>query len=47
MYSSLSSVNEHLGKAVGVDAYVSKLQPQKLADAVSHFLKHGSTPVAA
>ena len=41
MYSSLSSVNEHLGRAVGVDAYVSKLQPQKLADAVRHFLKGG------
>jgi two-component system chemotaxis response regulator CheV len=47
MYSSLSSVNEHMGKAMGVDAYVSKLQPQKLADAISHYLKHGSQPVPA
>jgi len=39
MYSSLSSVNEHLGRAMGVDAYVSKLQPQKLAEAVTHYLK--------
>lgn len=39
MYSSLSSVNEHLGRAVGVDAYVSKLQPQKLAEAITHHLK--------
>jgi len=42
MYSSLSSVNEYLGRSVGVDSYVSKLQPQKLADAVSHFLKRGT-----
>jgi len=39
MYSSLSSVNEHMGRSVGVDAYVSKLQPQKLADAIGHYLK--------
>jgi two-component system chemotaxis response regulator CheV len=39
MYSSLSSVNEHMGRAVGVEAYVSKLQPQKLADAITHYLK--------
>ncbi len=39
MYSSLSSVNEHMGRAVGVDAYVSKLQPQKLAEAITHHLK--------
>ncbi|MBS4095785.1 MAG: chemotaxis protein CheV [Sulfuricella sp.] len=39
MYSSLSSVNEHMGRAVGVDAYVSKLQPQKLAEAITFHLK--------
>ncbi len=47
MYSSLSSVNEHLGLSVGVDAYVSKLQPQKLADAVSLFLKRENETAAA
>ncbi len=44
MYSSLSSVNEHMGRAVGVEAYVSKLQPQKLADAITHYLKMGESP---
>lgn len=39
MYSSLSSVNEHLGRAMGVDEYVSKLQPHKLAEAVTRHLK--------
>jgi len=38
MYSSLSSVNQHLGRAVGVDEYVSKLQPQKLAEVITRFL---------
>lgn len=42
MYSSLSSVNEHMGRAVGVDAYVSKLQPQKLAEAITHHLKQAT-----
>lgn len=46
MYSSLSSVNEHMGRAVGVDAYVSKLQPQKLADAITHHLQLASTAQA-
>lgn len=41
MYSSLSSVNEHLGHAVGVDRYISKLQPQELANAVRSFLTGG------
>ncbi len=46
MYSSLSSVNEHLGRAVGVDRYVSKLQPQELANAVRSFLtRSAETPV--
>jgi two-component system chemotaxis response regulator CheV len=38
MYSSLSSVNERLGRAMGVDEYVSKLQPHKLAEAVTRHL---------
>ena len=46
MYSSLSSVNEHMGRAVGVEAYVSKLQPQKLADAITHYLKMAESPLA-
>jgi len=39
MYSSLSSVNERFGQSMGVDAYVSKMQPQKLAEAITHYLK--------
>lgn len=39
MYSSLSSVNEVFGKSIGVDAYVSKMQPQKLAETIAHYLR--------
>jgi two-component system chemotaxis response regulator CheV len=39
MYSSLSSVNQHLGAQVGVDEYVSKLQPQKLAETIARRLE--------
>ena len=42
MYSSLSSVNERFGHSIGVDAYVSKMQPQKLAEAVTYYLEHGT-----
>jgi two-component system chemotaxis response regulator CheV len=41
MYSSLSSVNEYLGRSVGVNEYVSKLQPHKLAEAVTRHLRRG------
>lgn len=47
MYSSLSSVNELFGKSMGVDAYVSKMQPQKLAETISHYLKDEPGLVAA
>jgi len=40
MYSSLSSVNTHLGKGVGIDAYVSKLLPIELANTIKQFLKN-------
>lgn len=39
MYSSLSSVNERLGRAMGVDEYVSKLQPHRLAEVVTRHLR--------
>lgn len=36
MHSSLSSIaNQTLGRTVGVDAYVSKFEPQKLADTLA------------
>ena len=36
MHSSLSSTaNQHLGRAVGVDAYVPKFEPQKLAEVLA------------
>ena len=46
MYSSLSSVNELFGRSMGVDAYVSKMQPQKLAEAITHYLKDDPGPLA-
>ncbi|MCC6534805.1 MAG: chemotaxis protein CheV [Burkholderiales bacterium] len=39
MHSSLSGgSNEHLGKSVGVDEYVSKFEPQRLADTLGRLL---------
>lgn len=39
MHSSLSGMsNQKLGQSVGVDAYVSKFEPQKLADMIVHWL---------
>jgi two-component system chemotaxis response regulator CheV len=36
MHSSLSGVqNQQLGRSVGVDEYVSKFEPLKLADAIA------------
>jgi CheY-like chemotaxis protein len=32
-------VNQHLGAAVGVDEYVPKPQPQKLAEAIARRLE--------
>lgn len=46
MHSSLSSsANQHLGKSVGVDEYVPKFEPQKLAEVLSRLL--ASTPASA
>jgi two-component system chemotaxis response regulator CheV len=39
MHSSLSgSSNQQLGKSVGVDEYVSKFEPQRLADTLTRLL---------
>jgi len=39
MHSSLSGVsNQQLGRSVGVDAYVSKFEPQRLADTLTRML---------
>ncbi len=48
MHSSLSSIsNQQLGKAVGVDEYVSKFEPQRLAQTLSRLLAvDKSQPVA-
>lgn len=44
MHSSLSSVsNQQLGKAVGVDEYVSKFEPQKLAQILGRLLAASAT----
>jgi two-component system chemotaxis response regulator CheV len=48
MHSSLSSnSNQQLGKAVGVDEYVSKFEPQKLAQTIGRLLGGGAPPAAA
>ena len=40
MHSSLSGgSNQSLGKSVGVDGYISKFEPQRLADAVAGYLR--------
>jgi len=42
MHSSLSSgQNQDLGKSVGVDEYVPKLDPQRLASTLARLVKHG------
>ncbi|MFA7242519.1 MAG: chemotaxis protein [Sulfuricellaceae bacterium] len=46
MYSSLSSVNELFGQSMGVDAYVSKMQPQTLAETITRYLKHEAGQLA-
>ncbi|MDP2752386.1 MAG: chemotaxis protein CheV, partial [Rhodocyclaceae bacterium] len=39
MHSSLSSMsNQQLGKSVGVDEYVPKFEPQRLAETLSRLL---------
>jgi two-component system chemotaxis response regulator CheV len=44
MHSSLSSsANQQLGKSVGVDEYVPKFEPQKLAEILSRLLQSGTT----
>lgn len=46
MHSSLSSMsNQQLGKSVGIDEYVSKFEPQRLADTLTRLLKGGAAPV--
>jgi two-component system chemotaxis response regulator CheV len=43
MHSSLSSMsNQSLGKSVGIDEYVSKFEPQRLAETLSRLLKKGA-----
>jgi two-component system chemotaxis response regulator CheV len=40
MHSSLSSMsNQQLGKSVGIDEYVSKFEPQRLAETLTRLLK--------
>ena len=42
MHSSLSGTsNQKLGQSVGVDAYVSKFEPQKLSLKIREMLKLG------
>ncbi|MCX7929871.1 MAG: chemotaxis protein [Chlorobi bacterium] len=41
LHSSLSgTANEHLGRSVGADAYVSKFEPSRLADTLRQILEH-------
>ncbi|MGC3965658.1 MAG: chemotaxis protein [Rhodocyclaceae bacterium] len=47
MHSSLSSLsNQSLGKSVGVDGYVSKFEPHRLADALRALLETGQVQAA-
>jgi len=47
MHSSLSGMsNQQLGRSVGVDEYVSKFEPQRLAETITRILE-GSVAVAA
>lgn len=48
MHSSLSgNQNSTLGKSVGVDEYVSKFEPQRLAETLTRLLKHDGQVLAA
>jgi two-component system, chemotaxis family, chemotaxis protein CheV len=48
MHSSLSSMsNQQLGRSVGVDEYVPKFEPQRLAETLSRLLLKGVQPQAA
>jgi two-component system chemotaxis response regulator CheV len=49
MHSSLSSMsNQQLGKSVGIDEYVPKFEPQRLADTLTRLLLGKATsPLAA
>lgn len=48
MHSSLSSMsNQQLGKSVGVDEYVPKFEPQRLAETLSRLLLGKSAPAIA
>jgi two-component system chemotaxis response regulator CheV len=48
MHSSLSSISNHqLGKSLGVDEYVSKFEPQRLADVLTRVLSGTSQTDAA
>lgn len=48
MHSSLSSMsNQQLGKSVGVDEYVPKFEPQRLAETLSRLLLRGVQPQTA
>jgi two-component system chemotaxis response regulator CheV len=45
MHSSLSSTsNRQLGKSVGIDEYVSKFEPQRLAETLTRLLKAPVVP---
>ena len=45
MHSSLSGMsNQQLGKSVGVDEYVPKFEPQRLAETLRRLLGHKSAP---
>lgn len=47
MHSSLSSMsNQQLGRSVGVDEYVPKFEPQRLAETLKRLLEHGDHPSA-
>ncbi|RTL57826.1 MAG: chemotaxis protein CheV [Rhodocyclaceae bacterium] len=48
MHSSLSSMsNQQLGISVGVDEYVSKFEPQRLADTLARILRQSAAASAA
>jgi len=48
MHSSLSSMsNQQLGRSVGVDEYVPKFEPQRLADVLGRMLVRGDAVAAA
>ncbi|MBK7235911.1 MAG: chemotaxis protein CheV [Sterolibacteriaceae bacterium] len=48
MHSSLSGMtNQHLGRSVGVDEYVAKFEPQRLAETLARILTKGRERAAA